>query len=83
MSRWLFPNARNRMRHQSAASLTAVLNNHGITVKPARATALMNAAMDLPPAEFSAKLGIHLITAEEWRRRASRAWTAFITTAPA
>lgn len=78
-SHWLFPNARNRMRHQSAASLAALLNTHGITIKPARASALMNAAMDLPPAELSAKLGVHLITAEQWRRLAARSWTAFLT----
>ncbi|MEO3976762.1 hypothetical protein [Streptomyces sp. CAU 1734] len=78
MSRWLFPNARNRMRHQSAGALTSVLNHHGLTIKPARASALMNAAMDLPPAELSARLGIHLITAEQWRRRAARTWTAYL-----
>lgn len=79
-SRWLFPNARNRMRHQSAASVTALLNAYGITIKPARASALMNAAMDLPPAELSAKLGMHLITAEQWRRLAARTWTAYLRT---
>ncbi|MEU5425852.1 hypothetical protein AB0H73_09615 [Streptomyces olivoreticuli] len=77
-SRWLFPSARNRMRHRSAATLAALLNSHGIPIKSARASALMNAAMDLPPAELSATLGVHLLTAAQWRRRAARGWTAYL-----
>ncbi|WP_411098814.1 hypothetical protein [Streptomyces sp. x-45] len=80
ISRWLFPHPHNRLRHRTAASLTAWLNEHGITIKPGRAAALMNAAVELPPAKLAAKLGVHLLTAEQWRRLAARAWTAYLQT---
>lgn len=72
---WLFPHPRNHTRHQSAASLTIQLNAYGIDIKSGRATALMNAALDASVDELSAKLGIHRITAAEWKRRAGKART--------
>lgn len=79
---WLFPHPRNHTRHQSAASLTDHLNAYGIDIKSGRATALMNAALDASVDELSAKLGIHRITAAEWKRRAGKARTTPPTAPP-
>lgn len=79
---WLFPHPRNHTRHQSAASLTDQLNAYGIDIKSGRATALMNAALGASVDELSAKLGIHRITAAEWKRRASKARTTPPTVPP-
>ncbi|MFD7551488.1 hypothetical protein [Streptomyces sp. NPDC059816] len=69
---WLFPHSRNPTEHRPASLLTAQLNSYGIHIKAARAAALMNAALDAPVFELSAKLGIHRATAAQWKRRANR-----------
>ncbi|MFD7439464.1 hypothetical protein [Streptomyces sp. NPDC059861] len=43
---------------------------------PARTTALVGPAQDLPPAILGPMLGLHSITAAQWRHRASTDWTA-------
>ncbi|MFJ3791465.1 hypothetical protein [Kitasatospora sp. NPDC090091] len=41
-------------------------------------TALVQLAEDLPPAVLATLLGLHAVTAEQWRRRASTDWTAYL-----
>ncbi|MFE3073570.1 hypothetical protein [Streptomyces sp. NPDC059247] len=38
----------------------------------------MALACDLPPAVLGPMLGIHPITAAQWRRRAATDWTAYL-----
>jgi len=47
-------------------------------LRPARTTALVHLAEDLPPAVLAPLLGLHVVTAEQWRRRASTAWAAYL-----
>ncbi|MFI7360286.1 hypothetical protein ACIBTP_41070 [Streptomyces avidinii] len=49
---------------------------HHIPKRPARATALVALAQDLPPAVLGPMPGVHPVTAAHWRRRASTDWTA-------
>ncbi|MEB3965126.1 hypothetical protein OKJ48_33600 [Streptomyces kunmingensis] len=46
--------------------------------RPARATALVTLAQDLPPAVLGPMLGLHPVTAAHWRRRAATDWTAYL-----
>nr|WSX54032.1 hypothetical protein OG409_37000 [Streptomyces sp. NBC_00974] len=41
-------------------------------------TALVQLAPDLPPAILAPMLGLHPITAQQWRRRAATDWTAYL-----
>nr|WSU78263.1 hypothetical protein OG499_37370 [Streptomyces anulatus] len=72
--RWLFPGIRPG-QHLSSNALCR-LAAHRIPIRPARATALIQLAEDLPPAVLAPMLGLHVITAQQWRRRASTDWTA-------
>ncbi|MFF9984709.1 hypothetical protein [Streptomyces erythrochromogenes] len=46
--------------------------------RPARTTALVARACDLPPAVLGPMLDLHPITAVQWRRRAATDWTAYL-----
>ncbi|WP_159046878.1 hypothetical protein [Streptomyces sp. XY66] len=74
---WLFPGVRPGT-HQSTGPLARALAEHGIPVRPARATALIQLAQDMPPAVLAPLLGLHVITALQWRRRAGTDWTAYL-----
>lgn len=75
--RWLFPGTRPG-RHLSSTVLARRLTAHHIPVRPARTTALVQLAQDLPPAVLAPMLGLHVITAQQWRRRAATDWTAYL-----
>ncbi|GGT75594.1 hypothetical protein GCM10010207_85850 [Streptomyces atratus] len=75
--RWLFP-GNGPGRHVSGAVLARRLAAHHIPIRPARTTALVQLAEDLPPAVLAPLLGLHVITAEQWRRRAAADWTAYL-----
>ncbi|SCE05053.1 hypothetical protein GA0115237_10884 [Streptomyces sp. ScaeMP-6W] len=75
--RWLFPGTRPG-RHLSSTVLARRLTAHHIPVRPARTTALVQLAQDLPPAILAPMLGLHIITAQQWRRRAVTDWTAYL-----
>ncbi|WP_198544864.1 MULTISPECIES: hypothetical protein [unclassified Streptomyces] len=75
--RWLFPGTRPG-RHLSSTVLARRLTAHRIPVRPARTTALIQLAQDLPPAILAPMLGLHVITAQQWRRRAATDWTAYL-----
>jgi hypothetical protein len=54
------------------------LTDYGIPSRPARATALVQLAQDIPPAVLAALLGLHLNTVTRWRSRAVTDWTAYL-----
>ncbi|MFA7767780.1 hypothetical protein [Streptomyces sp. NRRL S-448] len=74
---WLFPGGRPG-QHLSATVLGRRLAAHQIPSRPARATALVTLAQDLPPAVLGPMLGLHPVTAAHWRRRAATDWTAYL-----
>ncbi|MEV0188293.1 hypothetical protein ACIPYS_07875 [Kitasatospora sp. NPDC089913] len=75
--RWLFPGIRPG-QHISATTLCRRLTAHHIPIRPARTTALVQLAQDLPPAILAPMLGLHVVTAQHWRRRAATDWTAYL-----
>lgn len=54
------------------------LNQAGIHVNAGRTTALMNLAQDLPAAVLASLTGMHVVTAEQWHRRAAPDWSAYL-----
>ncbi|MFF6787464.1 hypothetical protein ACFY9C_00090 [Streptomyces filamentosus] len=74
---WLFP-GHLPGAHISAAALSRRLATHHIPGRPARTTALVALACELPPAVLGPMLGLHPITAVQWRRRATTDWTAYL-----
>ncbi|MEV7346309.1 helix-turn-helix domain-containing protein [Streptomyces sp. NPDC093544] len=76
-NRWLFP-AAEPGRHITGSALARRLTDHGIPSRPARATALVQLAQDMPAAVLSALLGLHLSTVTRWRSRAVTDWTAYL-----
>ncbi|MEV6734845.1 hypothetical protein [Streptomyces sp. NPDC051364] len=74
---WLFPGGRPA-QHLSATVLGRRLATHHIPNRPARATALVALAQDLPPAVLGPMLGLHPVTAAQWRQRAATDWTAYL-----
>lgn len=74
---WLFPGGRPA-QHLSATVLDRRLATHHIPNRPARATALVALAQDLPPAVLGPIPGLHPVTAAQWRRRAVTDWTAYL-----
>jgi hypothetical protein len=65
-------------RPMPVETLRPLLNRHGIRAKAARVTACLNLAQDLPPAVLASITGMHVTTAEQWRRRAAPDWSAYI-----
>jgi hypothetical protein len=65
-------------RPMAVATLRVLLNAHGIHAKPARVTACLNLAQDLPPAVLASITGMHVTTAEQWRRRAAPDWSTYL-----
>ncbi|TVL86997.1 hypothetical protein CD790_33905 [Streptomyces sp. SAJ15] len=76
-SGWLFP-GHLPGAHVSSAVLSRRLAAHHIPNRPARTTALVALAQELPPAVLGPMLGLHPITATHWRRRAATDWTAYL-----
>lgn len=74
---WLFPGSRPGT-HRSASSLARALTRHGIAIRSSRATGLIQLAEELPPAVLAPLLGLHAITALQWRRRAATDWTTYL-----
>lgn len=74
---WLFP-GRRAGRPCASKTLTQRLRDHGIHARAARNTAVLALAEDLPAAVLSTVLGIHINTAVDWTRHASRDWTAYV-----
>ncbi|MEU2395032.1 hypothetical protein [Streptomyces sp. NPDC007369] len=74
---WLFQGSYPR-RPMPVSTIQRRLNVHGIKAKPSRVTACLNLAQDLPPAVLASITGMHVITAEQWHRRAAPDWTAYL-----
>lgn len=79
-SRWLFP-GRPAGQPLTASTLGRWLNAHGIHARPARSTALLQLAGDLPAAVFAELLGLHINTVVGWSGYARRDWAAYLDTA--
>ncbi|MBK3629142.1 hypothetical protein JHN59_30850 [Streptomyces sp. MBT49] len=75
--RWLFP-GQQPGQHSAPASIVRSLNQAGIHVNAGRTTALMNLAQDLPAAVLASLTGMHVVTAEQWHRRAAPDWSAYL-----
>lgn len=75
--RWLFPGPRPG-GHISAVVLARRLAARQIPIRQTRTTALIELAQDLPPAILAPMLGLHVITAQQWRHRAANDWTAYL-----
>ncbi|MFF3767318.1 hypothetical protein ACFYYR_24975 [Streptomyces sp. NPDC001922] len=65
-------------RPMPVSTLQRRLNSHGTRAKPSRVTACLNLAQDLPPAVLASVTGMHVITAEQWHRRAAPDWGAYL-----
>lgn len=74
---WLFP-GHLPGAHISAAALSRTPGRPSHPNRPARTTALVALACDLPPAVLGPMLGLHPITAVQWRRHAAADWTAYL-----
>lgn len=84
-SRWLFPGT-GPGQHLSSTALGRRLTAQNVPIRPARVTALVQLAQDLPPAVLVPMLGLHIVTLEKWRHRVVTDWTAYLqarTTVPA
>jgi hypothetical protein len=78
-NRWLFPGLRPG-RSMDAHSLAEKLNDHGISARAARNTALAQLAADLPPAVLAELTGIGVTTATRWSNYARRDWSPYLAT---
>ncbi|GEB57137.1 hypothetical protein [Streptomyces gardneri] len=76
-STWLFPGTRPGA-HRSTGPLARALAKHGIPLRSSRTTALIQLAQDMPPAALAPLLGMHVATAQQWRRRCGTDWTAYL-----
>ncbi|MFE2582914.1 hypothetical protein [Streptomyces sp. NPDC059378] len=74
---WIFP-GHLPGAHTCATALGRRLAAPHIPNRPARTTALVALACNLPPAVLGPMLGLHPITAVQWRRRAATDWTAHL-----
>ncbi|MFC9343613.1 hypothetical protein ACFT0G_38985 [Streptomyces sp. NPDC057020] len=76
-STWLFPGKRPGA-HRSTGPLARALTTHGIPIRASRTTALIQLAQDMPPAVLAPLVGMHVTTAQQWRRRTGSDWTAYL-----
>ncbi|MFE3196815.1 hypothetical protein [Embleya sp. NPDC059237] len=76
-TRWLFP-GQLASRPVTAHHLTHKLRRHGLPVIPARNSALITLAADLPPSVLGSLTGISLTSALNWARRAGRDWNTYL-----
>ncbi|MFK0201799.1 hypothetical protein [Streptomyces lavendulae] len=72
---WLFPGARPGT-HRSTGPLARALTEHGIPIRPARTTSLIQLAQDLPSAVLAPFFGLPVVSALQRRRRAGADWSA-------
>ena len=75
-SPWLFPGGQPG-RPISATHLGQRLKDLGIQPGPARSTALLQLATELPAALLARMLGIHIGVAVAWQRASAGDWTSY------
>jgi hypothetical protein len=80
-ARPLFP-GRIPTATRSAVSLVRHLNYHGIHARPARNSALITLAADLPAAVLADITGMHPKTAACWAQLSQGDWAAYLRVAP-
>lgn len=69
-------------RPLSAQGLQVKLASFGLHTRPARNSALIALAAELPPAVLADLVGLHHVTAARWSKLAARDWHAFIAARP-
>jgi hypothetical protein len=75
---WLFPGG-TPGRHADSGRLTKLLHDQlGITIRPARNSALSAMAADLPAPVLAELLGVHLTTAGRWAALVKRDWSSYV-----
>ncbi|MDJ0346690.1 XRE family transcriptional regulator [Streptomyces sp. H10-C2] len=67
---------------RNPAGLAAKLHQHGLPVRAARNTAMMEAVADLPPMVLADLLGIAPRTAERWAALAGGSWSHYLAARP-
>lgn len=65
-------------RHRSITWLYTQMREHGLPVRPARNTAMIEAVTRLPPIVVANLFGIHPGTANSWARYANASWAAYL-----
>ncbi|MFB6879169.1 hypothetical protein [Streptomyces sp. NPDC056323] len=65
-------------QHIFSAALARRRAAHHIPIWPARTTALVQLAEDLPSAVLAPLLGLHAVTSAHWQHRAATEWTAYL-----
>ncbi|OXY95873.1 hypothetical protein BEH93_33925 [Streptomyces sp. 2R] len=66
-------------RHRSVNWLYTQMREHGLPVRPARNTAMIEAVTRLPPIVVADLFGIQPGTADSWARYANASWAAYLT----
>ncbi|MFB7435259.1 hypothetical protein ACFCZ5_28400 [Streptomyces microflavus] len=69
-------------RHRSLNWLYTQMREHGLPVRRARNTAMIEAVTRLPAIVVADLFGIHPGTAESWARYANARWAAYLATGP-
>ena len=67
---------------RTPGGLVTQLNRHGLHARPARNTALITLAADLPAAVLADLIGMHPATAVRWARLSSSDWSAYLAAEP-
>jgi hypothetical protein len=75
--RYLFPGS-PPSRPRNPATIHALLRKHGLPSIAARNTALIEAALELPPVIMCDLFGIHPQTAHYWAQYASSSWADYL-----
>ncbi|MFJ9372424.1 hypothetical protein [Streptomyces sp. NPDC101455] len=75
--RWLFPGLLPG-RPAAPSGFSRKLLDHGIDARPARNSALIALAEDVPPPILADLLGLHINTAVRWADIARRDWTDYL-----
>ncbi|GAA2174963.1 hypothetical protein GCM10009784_15450 [Arthrobacter parietis] len=75
---WLFP-GRGSSGHITYTGLATRMRKHQLRVRPARNTALISLAADLPAPVISDLFGISIAASVKWTRRAGRDWQGYIS----
>ena len=79
--RYLFPGS-PPSRSRNPATIHALLLRHGLPSIAARNTALIEAALELPPTIMCDLFGIHPQTAHYWAQYASSSWADYLAASP-
>lgn len=68
----------NPGRSRNASGLASTMSHHGLPVRAARNTAMLESVADLPPIIIADMFGLSPQTANRWARIAGESWSAFL-----